>query len=199
MIKVTIDSQMIELESPVTILEAAREKDIYIPSLCDHPSLSLFTGCRMCIVEIQGRKGVVPSCSTSVEDGMIVKTNTPKLQKMRRHILELILSEHPNACLICKEKENCDEYKSTIRKVGETTGCVLCANNHHCELQKVAEHVKLKNVRFPSQYKDLEIDKDDPFFERNYNLCILCGRCVRVCHEIRGLRFSPLFTGVPRP
>lgn len=184
--KITIDGKEIELEERKTILEAARENGIAIPSLCDHQSLSPFGGCRLCIVQIKGRRGYPPSCSTFAEEGMEIKTKTPSLQRLREEILELILSEHPNACLICSEKENCDEYKSTIRKVGETTGCVLCPNNGRCELQEVVEALKVNKVRFPSVYREIEVKKEDPFFDRNYNLCILCGRCVRVCHEVRG-------------
>jgi predicted molibdopterin-dependent oxidoreductase YjgC len=184
--KITIDGKEIELENKKTILEAAKENGISIPSLCDHERLSPFAGCRLCIVQIKGRKGYPPSCSTYAEEGMEVKTKTPSLQQLRREILELILAEHPNACLICSEKKNCDEYKSTIRKVGETTGCVLCPNNGRCELQDVVDALKVDKVRFPSLYRNLEIKKHDPFFDRNYNLCILCGRCVRVCHEVRG-------------
>jgi len=184
--KIVINDQQIEVEGIKTILEAARENNIYIPSLCDHPYLKPFSGCRLCIVEIKGRRGFPPSCGTYVEEGMEIKTETPQLQKMRRQILELILSEHPHACLICSEKENCDEYKSTIRKVGETTGCVLCANNGRCELQDVVEALKIDRVNFPALYRNYEVKREDPFFDRNYNLCILCGRCARVCHEIRG-------------
>ncbi|NIM59184.1 MAG: molybdopterin-dependent oxidoreductase [Candidatus Aminicenantes bacterium] len=184
--KVTIDGKKIEVEGKRTILEVAREKGIYIPSLCDHPRLTPFGGCRLCIVEIKEKGGYPPSCSTYVENGMEIKTRTPRLQNLRKEILELILSEHPNACLICSEKENCDEYKSTIRKVGEVTGCVLCSNNGRCELQDVVETLKIDKVRFPSVYRNLEVKKGDPFFDRDYNLCILCGRCVRVCQELRG-------------
>jgi formate dehydrogenase alpha subunit len=184
--KVTIDGKKIEVEGQRTILEVAREKDIFIPSLCDHPQLTPFGGCRLCIVEIKEKGGYPPSCSTYVENGMEIKTKTPRLQKLRGEILELILSEHPNACLICSEKENCDDYKSTIRKVGETTGCVLCSNNGRCELQDVVEALKIDKVRFPSVYRNLEVKKRDPFFDRDYNLCILCGRCVRICQEVRG-------------
>jgi formate dehydrogenase alpha subunit len=184
--KVIIDGNVIEAERQQTILEVARENGIYIPSLCDHTDLSPFTGCRLCLVEIKGRKGYVPSCGTQVEEGLEVKTDTPQLRKLRQHILELILSEHPSACLICAEKESCDEYKSTIRKVGEVTGCVLCSNNRRCELQDVVDALKIDRVSFPAIYRDIEIKRNDPFFDRNYNLCILCGRCVRVCHEIRG-------------
>ncbi|MDH5704755.1 MAG: molybdopterin-dependent oxidoreductase [Candidatus Aminicenantes bacterium] len=184
--KITIDGKTIELEERKTVLEVARQNGIYIPSLCDHPRLTPFSGCRLCIVQIKGRKGYPPSCSTLVEDSMEVVTKSPGLQKLREEILELILAEHPNACLICSEKEKCDEYKSTIRKVGETTGCVLCPNNGRCELQDVVDALKVDRVRFPSLYRNLEIKKSDPFFDRNYNLCILCGRCVRICQEVRG-------------
>lgn len=184
--KIIIDGQKIDVEGKKTILEVARENGLFIPSLCDHPRLAPFSGCRLCIIEIIGEKGYPPSCSTYVDDRMEIKTKTSRLQKLRREILELILSEHPNACLICSEKENCDEYKSTIRKVGEVTGCVLCSNNGRCDLQDVVEALKIDKVRFPSLYRNFEVKKSDPFFDRDYNLCILCGRCVRICHELRG-------------
>ena len=184
--KLIIDGNRVEAEGKKTILEVARENDIYIPALCDHPILDPFSGCRLCIVEVQGRRGFAPSCSTYVEDGMEVRSDSPQLRKMRKEILGLILTEHPDACLICTEKKSCDEYKSTIRKVGEVTGCVLCPNNGRCDLQDVVEAVAIEKVDFPSVYRDFPVKKSDPFFDRNYNLCILCGRCVRVCHELRG-------------
>jgi formate dehydrogenase alpha subunit len=184
--KLTIDGKKIEAEGKRSILDVARENDIFIPALCDHPILGPFGGCRLCIVEIEGRRGFAPSCSTYIEDGMEVKSNTPQLRKARKEILGLILTEHPDACLVCTEKKYCDEYKSTIRKVGEVTGCVLCPNNGRCDLQDVVEAIQLDKVNFPSVYRDIEVKKNDPFFDRNYNLCILCGRCVRVCHELRG-------------
>jgi formate dehydrogenase alpha subunit len=184
--KFLIDSREIEVKDKKTVLEVARMSGIYIPSLCDHPRLAPFTGCRLCLVEIKGRRGFPPACHTIVEEGMEVVTQTPQLQMMRRTILELILSEHPNACIICTEKDKCEEYKSTIRKVGEVTGCVLCPENSRCQLQEVAEALKIDKIHFPSLYRNFDVRKDDPFFDRNYNLCILCGRCVRICHELRG-------------
>jgi len=185
--KIIIDGKSCEIEGKKTVLEAARENGISIPSLCDHPRLIPFSGCRLCLVQVQGSRGFLPACSTECDEGMEVKTRTPRLLRLRREILELILSEHPNACLICSEKENCDDFKSTIRKVGEVTGCVLCTNNGRCELQDIVTEIGLERVGHPSVYRELEVRRSDPFFDRNYNLCILCGRCVRICREVRGL------------
>ena len=157
--KITIDGQKIEVEGHKTVLEAAKENNIYIPSLCDYPGLKPFGGCRLCLVEVKGRKGYLPSCSLDVADEMEIVTDSPSLKKTRQEILELILSEHPNACLICSEKTQCDEYKSTIRKVGETTGCVLCPNNGSCDLQDVVEAIGVDKARFPSVYRGFDIKK----------------------------------------
>jgi len=184
--KVILDGNAVEVAEKATILEVARRQGIYIPTLCDHSRLAPYTACRLCIVSIKGRRGVSPACGTHVEDGMDVTTSDPEIDRMRRQILELLLSEHPSACLICTEKSTCTDYKATIRKVGEVTGCVLCPNNQRCELQTVVEKLKIDRVSFPAVYRDQPIHREDPFFERNTNLCILCGRCVRICHDVRG-------------
>src|SRR5512143_2600262 len=100
----TIDGRTIAFEGRPTLLELARANGIAIPSLCDHPLLEPFAACRLCLVEVKGRKGYVPACHTEAEDGQEVRTATPEIQTLRRGILELILSEHPHACLICAEK-----------------------------------------------------------------------------------------------
>ncbi len=183
---ITIDGRSIHVEGRPNLLEIARKNDIFIPSLCDHPRLKPFTGCRLCLVEIKGRRDYAPACGTTPEEGMVVTTETPELRELRKGILELILSEHPYACLICGEKTSCDETKSTIRKVGEVTGCVLCPQNGRCDLQRTVTDLGIKTVGHPALYKNLDVRKEDPFFDRDPNTCILCGKCIRVCEEIRG-------------
>ncbi|HPW17827.1 MAG TPA: 2Fe-2S iron-sulfur cluster-binding protein [Candidatus Aminicenantes bacterium] len=184
--KLTIDGREVECRSGATILEAARGAGIRIPALCDHPGLEPFAGCRICLVEVSGRGGFVPACATPAEDGQVVRTRTPEVLALRKRMLEFILAQHPYACLVCPEKASCDDLKSTIRKTGEVTGCVLCPENGDCELQRVADEVGLDRVDLPASYRNLEVHREDPFFDRDYNLCILCGRCVRVCEEVRG-------------
>jgi NADH dehydrogenase/NADH:ubiquinone oxidoreductase subunit G len=184
--KMTIDGREVACRSGATILEAARGAGIPIPSLCDHPDLEPFAGCRICLVEVEGRKDFAPACATLAAEGQVVRTHTPEITALRKKILEFILAEHPYACLVCPEKKTCDDLKSTIRKTGEVTGCVLCPENGGCELQKVAADVGLEKVELPASYRNMDVHKDDPFFDRDFNLCILCGRCIRVCEEVRG-------------
>ncbi len=186
MIKITINKKEILAKRGETVLEVAQRQGIYIPTLCYHKDLVPYGGCRLCIVEVKGWSVPVASCTLPVQDGMVVKTDTPRLKKLRRFSLQLILSEHPHACLICDKEEECVQYQECIAKSAVTFGCKFCARNGDCELQELVEKLGIKEIPFEFSYRNLEIEKFDPFFERDYNLCVLCGRCVRMCQEVRG-------------
>jgi predicted molibdopterin-dependent oxidoreductase YjgC len=181
----TINNREIWTDKAVTLLEAALQNDIYIPSLCAHPELTPYGGCRLCIIEIEGRRGYPTACTTQAEEGMIVRTESQTLQEMRRELIQLILSEHPSACLICGDVDGCAGFQETIRKVGVTTGCRWCPQDKDCELQKIVDYLNISELSLPGLYRNLPVEKYDPYFDRDYNLCIYCGRCVRICNEHR--------------
>jgi len=181
-----IDHRRVSFPEGVTVHRAAELNGVYIPSLCSHKDLSPYGGCRLCMVEIEGLRGYPLSCSTAAEEGMIVRTDTVRLRELRQEILKLILSEHPSSCLICDEKAECQDYQGTIRKAGVTTGCRYCPNDKQCELQDLVDKIGVGDVDYPIYYHGYEAEHDDPFYDRDYNICILCGRCVRMCQEVRG-------------
>ena len=184
-IALTIDDQLVRVESGATILQAAESAGVYIPKLCAHKDLTPYGGCRMCLVEVEGMRGLPTSCTTPAADGMVVRTRTAKVQEERLAIFQLILSEHPCSCLVCEEAANCRGSMETVRKVGVSTGCRSCPNDGQCEIQEVAERIGLTEIVYPIYYRGFAVERDDPFYDRDYNLCILCSRCVRVCQEVR--------------
>jgi formate dehydrogenase beta subunit len=186
--KLTIDGVLVEVEKGITVLQAAQAAGIYIPTLCFHPSLSPYGGCRLCIVEIEKMRGLPTACTTPAAEGMVVTTETPRLQELRRSYLQLMLTEHPNACLTCHRRERCGPYDICLRHVSVTERCVSCPNNGQCELQRVVDYIGMPEVPLPYKYKDLPVDfAREPLIRRDYNLCILCGRCVQMCADVRGI------------
>jgi NADH dehydrogenase/NADH:ubiquinone oxidoreductase subunit G len=182
-LQISIDGRSLSVEKGKTLLQVARENGIDIPTLCDFPGLTSHGSCRMCVVEIAGRPNTPTACTTLAEEGMVVQTNSPKVQALRIELLKLLLSEHPSSCLFCPEKSHCDDCMVTLRKSGVTTGCRSCPDDGQCELQTLVDRFGLSEVGYPVRYRMLPVLKNDPFFDRDYNLCVLCERCVRVCEE----------------
>ncbi len=185
-ITLEINGQQFSAPEGVTVLRAAELNGIYIPTLCSHKDLSPYGGCRLCIVEIEGIRGYPLSCYTTAADGMKIKTNSVAINEIRREVLQLILSEHPSSCLICGESEECRTFMGTVRKAGVTSGCRYCPNDNQCELQDVVDKLGVTEINYPIMYRGIETERGDPFYDRDYNICILCGRCVRMCQELRG-------------
>jgi NAD(P)H-flavin reductase/ferredoxin len=185
-VRLTIDGRPVVVEGGETVLEAARSAGIFIPTICDHKDLTPYGACRMCIVEIEGIRGFPTSCTTPAADGMVVKTQTEELVTLRRRILELMLSGHPNSCLVCEDRELCEQYRPRASKAGRTTRCGFCSNREECTLRHMALDAGPRDLELTTLYSAHNVERNDPFMDRDYNLCILCGRCTRICEKIHG-------------
>ncbi|WP_027718652.1 NADH-dependent [FeFe] hydrogenase, group A6 [Desulfovirgula thermocuniculi] len=159
--KVTVDGHVVEINDARNILEVVRRAGVKLPTFCYHSELSVYGACRMCMVEVEGR-GLVASCSTPPEDGMVIHTNTSRTRRLRRMIIELLLANH--------ERE-----------------CTSCERSGSCKLQQLARQMGVTKVRFGQRDKKLPVDDSSPAIVKNPNKCILCGDCVRMCKEIQGL------------
>lgn len=209
MINLIIDEIQVNIPEGTTILDTALQAGIYIPHLCSHPDLppvntmepadviflgqtrlnnygteTAYEGCQLCTVEIEGREGFHRSCNTTVTAGMVVRTNTLEILEFRRDRLMFIMANHPHACLTCAQKEGCARFPCSTN-VSEDERC--CSQFGNCELQSIAEYVGIKPETPRYVFKNLPVIKDEFLFERNYNLCIGCTRCIRVCREVRGV------------
>ena len=162
MLKVTIDGKTGQVPTGTTVLDAARMLDISIPTLCHHPKLTPFGGCRLCIVEIKGIPRPVTSCTTPVTDGMEVTTSTPQIEQLRKTVLGLLLSDHPNDCMLCE-------------RAGD------------CTLQELAYFYGAKGDTYEGERRTYKKRDGNPFLERDMEKCIMCGRCVKVCDEVQGV------------
>ncbi len=159
---VTIDGIVTKVPEGSTIMEAADSLGINIPRLCYHPHLSILGACRVCLVEVEGARNPVASCAYPVADGMIVRTSSALLRRLRRDIVELILDNHPQDCQTCER-------------------------NGNCELQKLSYELGIRERMFEGERKHFEKDLSSPAVIRDPEKCILCGRCVRVCDEVQGV------------
>jgi predicted molibdopterin-dependent oxidoreductase YjgC len=162
MVNLTINGKQITVPQGTTILAAARRGDIHIPTLCDDPRLEPYGGCRLCIVQVKGMPRLVTACTTPVTEGMEVETSNQQIESQRRTIVELLLSDHPNDCMVCE-------------RAGD------------CTLQELAYFYELRENRFAGERRKYTKKDMNPFIERDMEKCILCGKCVRVCDEVQGV------------
>ncbi|MCY4624593.1 MAG: molybdopterin-dependent oxidoreductase [Chloroflexi bacterium] len=186
-IKLTIDGVEVEAKPGQTVLQAAIDNNVYIPYLCYWPGMKPYGACRMCCVEVEGGRGTPASCTLPVANGMVVNTLGSEIRGLRESVLELLLSEHPHGCLTCHRIELCGPQDICLRHVRVMDRCVVCPKNERCELKDTVRYVNV-NLESPLayNYRNLQIETGDPFYDRDYNLCIVCARCVRVCEEMRG-------------
>lgn len=160
MVELTINNIKVKAEEGMTILDAAKSVGINIPTLCHMKDLYPTGTCRICVVEVDGMRGLIPSCAYPVSEGMNVLTNSARVRISRKTIVELLVENHPQDCLIC-------------------------VRNKNCELQDLSETYAIREHRFVGEKKDHAIDISSASMERDPAKCILCGRCVRVCNEIQ--------------
>ncbi|MEO9633341.1 MAG: formate dehydrogenase subunit alpha [Parasphingorhabdus sp.] len=163
-ISLSIDGRDVTVPAGTSVMRAAAEIDNNIPKLCATDNVKSFGSCRLCLIEIEGRRGTPASCTTPAEDGMVVKTQTPFLQKLRKGVMELYISDHPLDCL-------------------------TCSANNDCELQDQAANVGLRDVRYGyegANHLGEAKDTSNPYFDFDPSKCIACSRCVRACDEVQG-------------
>ncbi|MBN1624240.1 MAG: iron hydrogenase small subunit [Clostridia bacterium] len=164
-VNITINDMNISVPENYTVLEAAREVEIEIPTLChlnlhDLKAVNRSASCRVCVVEVEGRGPLSPSCSTYVSEGMVIKTNTPRAVKARRTMVELLLSDHPKDCLTCEK-------------------------NQQCDLQKLAANLGVREIEYTGAQSTYEKDNSSYSIFRNLDKCVLCRRCETMCNEVQ--------------
>ncbi len=184
----SIDGKEVTAKPGQTVLQAAIDAGVYIPYLCYFPEMKPYGACRACIVETEsnGRKMTTASCTLPAAADMQVTTNSEEVTGIRQGIIDMLMSEHPHGCLTCHRIELCGPQDICQRHVAVTDRCTICPKNERCELKDTVRLLEL-DLRTPLNYhrRNLPIHTDDPFYDRDYNLCIVCARCVRVCEEVR--------------
>ena len=186
-ITITIDGREVVTAPGKMVVQAANDAGIYIPYLCYHPGMKPYGACRMCVVEVEGQRGTPASCTLPVRDGMVVSTKAEEASKVRDVTLDLLLSEHPHGCLTCHRVDLCGPQDICLRNVDVVDRCVTCPKNERCELKDTTRfHTQGLVSPLTYQYRNLQVETKDPFYDRDYNLCIVCARCTRACDELRG-------------
>ena len=165
-ITVEIDGSKCTAPKGSTILDIAKANGVDIPTLCYDPRLSPYGACRLCLVEVEGARALLPACYAQADDGMVIRTTNEKLERIRKTLVELLMSDHPMECQ-------------------------GCSKSGRCELQKLAERYGITESEststFAGETHEYEMHRENPFVMRDYNKCIMCGRCIRICREVQGV------------
>ena len=162
MLTIEVNNRKVEAKERETILQALKRAGVNVPTLCHMDGLSPTGACRMCVVEVEGQRNLVPSCAYPVSDGMKIKTHSPRVMRARKTIVELLLASHPDDCL-------------------------YCVRNGHCYLQTLAEEFGVRQRRYAGSKNEYKVDISNPSIVRDPDKCILCGKCVRMCEEVQGV------------
>ncbi|MFN3704750.1 MAG: bidirectional hydrogenase complex protein HoxU [Thermoflexales bacterium] len=164
----TINGQMVSARDEDTILRAAQDAGIHIPVLCHLDGLSDVGACRFCLVEVAGSNRLLPACTTRIQEGMVVQTDTEQLRNYRRHLIELLFAERNHVCAVC-------------------------VANGNCEMQSLAIQLGMTHSRYDYMFPSLSVDLSHERFGLDHNRCIMCTRCVRACDEIEGAHTLDVF------
>lgn len=175
LVTLTINNKEVQVEEGTTILEAAKKLNIKIPTLChlnlhDTKMVNQVASCRVCVVEVEGRRNLAPACATPVFNGMVVKTNTIRAIKARRTVVELLLSDHPKDCLVCEKNKN-------------------------CELQSLAADLEVREIKYQGEISRYPVDRTSQSIVRDLDKCILCRRCETMCNKVQTVN---VLSGVER-
>lgn len=193
-VTITLNGEPLETEAGRALVEVIKESGTYISNLCYLDGLPPYAGCRTCVVEVEGMRGLPLACSTAVSDGMVVRTDTEATIDMRQEVMAFILANHSDRCLTCHRVEHCRTGDICLRDNVVTHRCVTCSKNYRCELQTASDVADmgrsnvepyLDEARTYYQFEQPPPDRGNPFFEFDPQMCILCTRCERACDDLR--------------
>ena len=184
---ITFNGKEVKTQPGKMVLEAAIDAGVYVPYLCYHPGMKSYGACRMCVVSVEGQRGLPAACTLPVADGMKVQTESTEVNDLRKSVMEMLIAEHPSGCLTCHRIDICGPTDVCLRHVSVNDRCVTCPKNERCELKDTVRYLGME-LESPLKYKyrQIPLEVADPFYDRDYNLCIVCARCVRACEELRG-------------
>ena len=165
-ITISIDGVEIKTEPGKMVLEAAIEAGLYIPYLCYHSGMKPFAACRMCVVSVEGGRGLPAACTLPVQDGMQVRSETDEINETRRGVMQMLIADHPNGCLTCHRIDICGPSDVCLRHVSVNDRCITCPKNERCEFKDTVRYLGME-LESPLEYnyRDIPLEVSDPFYD----------------------------------